>query len=256
MKANEVIKKVLFADLDGTLIDTISGGTFPKGIWDMTFKLGVLDAIKVLKPECIMIVSNQGGIEQGFVDEAKFKYKLDYIVEAIEEYTGIPTGQMYCTSNDRNNTFRKPNTGMLETIIDHCIVDDNNHKYEKHEMLMIGDASGKQGQFSDSDKKTAENYGIDYMDIDDFVQLYANKAPKSKFVYPDKLYARCKDNKMLDISYAPQMMKGAKSGIGNYDNYIKFEDGTWIDLDPSEQLKPAFNVNEGDKVKVIVIKED
>ena len=53
-----------------------------------------------------------------------------------------------------------------------------------------------------------------------------------------------------------QMMKDAKSGVGNYDNYIKFEDGTWIDLDPSEQLKPAFNVNEGDKVKVIVIKEE
>ena len=42
---------------------------------------------------------------------------------------------------------------------------------DKDEMLMIGDASGKQCQFSDSDKKTAENYGIDYMDIDDFVQL-------------------------------------------------------------------------------------
>ncbi len=52
-----------------------------------------------------------------------------------------------------------------------------------------------------------------------------------------------------------QMMKDAKSGIGNYDNYIKFDDGTWIDLDPSEQLKPAFNVNEGDKVKVIVVDE-
>ena len=34
---------------------------------------------------------------------------------------------------------------------------------------MIGDASGKEGQFSDSDKKTAENFGIDYMDVDDFV---------------------------------------------------------------------------------------
>ncbi len=52
-----------------------------------------------------------------------------------------------------------------------------------------------------------------------------------------------------------QMMKDAKSGIGNYDNYIKFEDGTWIDLDPSMQLKPAFNVNVNDKVKVIVTKE-
>ena len=36
-------------------------------------------------------------------------------------------------------------------------------------LLMIGDASGKEGQFSDSDKKTAENFGIDYMDVDDFV---------------------------------------------------------------------------------------
>ncbi len=35
--------------------------------------------------------------------------------------------------------------------------------------------------------------------------MKANKA-KSKFVYPDKLYARCKDNKTLDISYAPQNM--------------------------------------------------
>lgn len=53
-----------------------------------------------------------------------------------------------------------------------------------------------------------------------------------------------------------KMMKGAKSGIGNYDNYINLEDGTWIDLDPSMQKKPAFNVSEGDKVKVIVIKEE
>lgn len=34
---------------------------------------------------------------------------------------------------------------------------------------MIGDASGKDGQWSDADKKTAENFGIDYMDVTDFV---------------------------------------------------------------------------------------
>ena len=36
---------------------------------------------------------------------------------------------------------------------------------------MIGDASGKPGQFSDSDKRTAENFGIDYLDIEDFLKL-------------------------------------------------------------------------------------
>ena len=39
----------------------------------------------------------------------------------------------------------------------------------KNELLMIGDASGKEGQFSDSDKKCAENFGIDYMDVNDFL---------------------------------------------------------------------------------------
>lgn len=39
-------------------------------------------------------------------------------------------------------------------------------------MFMIGDASGKPGQFSDSDKKTAENFGIDYIDVEDFVKTF------------------------------------------------------------------------------------
>lgn len=40
--------------------------------------------------------------------------------------------------------------------------------------------------------------------------MKANEAPKSKFVYPDKLYARCKDNKTLDMSYAPQNMEAVE----------------------------------------------
>ena len=45
---------------------------------------------------------------------------------------------------------------------------------DKSEMLMIGDASGKPGQFSDSDKKTAENFGIDYLDVEDFCKTNFN----------------------------------------------------------------------------------
>ena len=54
-----------------------------------------------------------------------------------------------------------------------------------------------------------------------------------------------------------QLMKGAKNGVvcdGN--DYIKFDDGTWIELDPTMQLNPAFVLKDGDKVKVIVLKED
>ena len=79
-------KNIIFCDLDGTLIETISGETFPKGIWDMKLRFDVLDAIKKLKPEYVLIVSNQGGIESGFVDAQKFDEKLSYIIKAIGEY--------------------------------------------------------------------------------------------------------------------------------------------------------------------------
>lgn len=40
--------------------------------------------------------------------------------------------------------------------------------------------------------------------------MKVNKAQKSKFVYPDKLYARCKDNNTFDISYVPQNMEAVE----------------------------------------------
>ena len=167
---NEILKNknIIFCDLDGTLIETISGETFPKGIWDMKIRFDVLDAIKKQNPEYILIVSNQGGIESGFVDAQKFQTKLSYIIKAIDEYCDCECYAMYCDTNNKSDPYRKPNTKMLETLLKDYVGDDI--EYIKQKSLMIGDASGKEGQFSDSDKKTAENFGIDYMDVDDFVK--------------------------------------------------------------------------------------
>lgn len=53
-----------------------------------------------------------------------------------------------------------------------------------------------------------------------------------------------------------ELIKGAKSGVVSEEgDFIEFEDGTAIDLDPSMQLNPAFVHMSGDKVKVIIIKE-
>ena len=169
MNENLKNKKILFCDLDGTLIETISGSTFPKGIWDMQFRFDVLDAICKLDPEYILIVSNQGGIESGFVDRHDFKSKSEYITRAIREYCECKCYSIYCETNVKTDIYRKPNTGMLENLIERYVGDDV--EYIKQKSLMIGDASGKEGQFSDSDKKTAENFEIDYMDVDDFVKI-------------------------------------------------------------------------------------
>ena len=158
---------VIFSDLDGTLINTISGGTFPKGIWDMKIRFEVLYKIKEIKPEYLFIVTNQGGIESGFVNAYNFRAKLEYITRAISEYCDCKCYGTYCSSNDKLNPHCKPNTGMLEDLLKNTV--GYNFNYIKSISLMIGDASGKEGQFSDSDKKTAENYCIDYMDVDDFV---------------------------------------------------------------------------------------
>lgn len=162
-------KIVLFCDLDGTLINTISGETFPKGIWDMKLRFDVLNKIKEITPKYLLIVSNQGGIESGFVDADYFRAKSEYIIRAISEYCDCECYAMYCETNDKSDPYRKPNTGMLEYILKRYIGDD--FECVKQKSLMIGDASGKKGQFSNSDKKTAENFGIDYMDVEDFVNV-------------------------------------------------------------------------------------
>lgn len=165
-----MVKKyeILFADLDGTLIETISGETFPQGIWDMKLRFDVLDKIKELNPKHLFIISNQGGIEYGYISENWFKIKMNYIVCAIRAYLSNENVRgMWCPSNDKSHPLRKPNTGMIEELLATFVGDD--FDYIKTKTLMIGDASGKEGQFSDSDKKAAENFGCDYLDVEDFI---------------------------------------------------------------------------------------
>lgn len=66
--------------------------------------------------------------------------------------------------------------GMIKEYMDFIEYMNNDEDEEEKivydTILMIGDASGKEGQFSDSDKKTAENFGCEYMDVDDFMDKY------------------------------------------------------------------------------------
>lgn len=175
MTPNIVNKKVVFIDLDDTLIRTRSGKTFPQGIWDMELNLGVFDALKALRPKAVCVVSNQGGIEAGYVDVLLFQSKLMYVLDSLKDYlkTEKPYVEArYCPSTAEDNHMRKPNPGMLEAIFS-TISERIGEEVTKEDCVMIGDASGKEGDYSDSDRKTAENFGIDYMDVEKFVSLYS-----------------------------------------------------------------------------------
>lgn len=79
-------QKVLLCDLDGTLIETKSGKTFPVDENDWKFKEWIKEAIQEYNPRYIFIISNQGGIVGGFVDEIKFLAKLDTIMDEIRTW--------------------------------------------------------------------------------------------------------------------------------------------------------------------------
>ncbi len=164
-------KDIVFIDLDSTLIETVSGKTFPlsiidcKPIWKV-WKL-LKNWAKNANRKCyIFIVSNQGGIEKGLVKEEYFSCKINYISAALLDYIkneNLIVDCVYCPTENKEDNDRKPNIGMLEKSI-HC------HQLEyidKNKMVMIGDAGGREGDFSSSDLDCAINFGIDYLDVDD-----------------------------------------------------------------------------------------
>ena len=172
--------KLLITDLDGTLIETVSGDTFPKGIWDMKIKLYVFEAIKNYAPDDILIISNQGGIEKGFVDKEMFEYKFDYISSALEDYTNISVYNFYCDNNDKDNINRKPNTGMIDQYMDYIkFINDNVDEENKiiyDTIMMIGDAyRERRGSSPTPIRRRRETSGCEYMDVDDFVYKYNNR---------------------------------------------------------------------------------
>jgi DNA 3'-phosphatase len=157
-------KKVLFIDLDDTLIKTVSGETFPKDVTDFQIRKEVVDRIRSMQGlQRVAIVSNQGGIPE-FVTEEDFKAKLKAIEFFIFVYCGVAVSSHYCIGMDKTNPRRKPNIGMFEEVMEALPFTLK----KKECMLMVGDASGKDGDFSVSDKKAAEDFGIDYMDVEDF----------------------------------------------------------------------------------------
>lgn len=152
----------LVLDLDGTLIETIQGNPFPKGVWDMRIKWDAWDGIGYLlrNVNSILIASNQGGISIGKVNESCFKAKILYVAAALRDYLKykydleVVVDTRYCPSN-KPCDMRKPNIGMLSNSFVGLTPKDS--------ILFIGDAT---------DKRCAENFGVDYMDVRDFIKDY------------------------------------------------------------------------------------
>lgn len=163
--------KILFADMDGTLIETKSGEDHPVDINDWRLKEDVISKIYDLGIAVLFIVSNQGGIEKGYFTKDDITKKFKRICNAIETFNGkgycpFLVDFDFCPSSSKSDPSRKPNTMMLEKFFKLY-----GSKYNKTDCMMIGDASGGVDDFDDYDIKCAENFGCDYLDVDDFLKL-------------------------------------------------------------------------------------
>lgn len=133
-------KRILLFDFDGTLIETASGNTFATDLTDMRIKMDVvnksLDLMQENGVKVFAIVSNQGGVEAGFVSGADIEAKIEYVLRCVHDLAvkrgirGVLYEKRLCYSNDEQNPMRKPNTVMRGM----------NFSQLKGCSLMVGDA--------------------------------------------------------------------------------------------------------------------
>lgn len=95
-------------------------------------------------------------------------------IKRTTEYKTVPESvrQEYKTL-EKLGFINSKNAELTGRIIRY-VNDSNKVKEENIEALRFmkkaWETFGKEGQFSDSDKKTAENFGIDYLDVEDFIK--------------------------------------------------------------------------------------
>ena len=111
-------KKVLFIDLDGTLIKTISGKTFPEDITDFRIQLPVLDKIK----ENNAIIQNEYGEE--FSWEQFIKDEIGYCLYVGEKTIKTKDGdKTICFDSHRTYCQRHPEEGNYVAGTNREIID-------------------------------------------------------------------------------------------------------------------------------------
>ena len=134
--------KMAMFDYDWTLVKPLSNGTFSKSVDDwrwITEKVPEILEKYYDNGYCIVIISNQ---------TRNTKMKLQQIINVLSTLK-IPS----LISVGYEDIDKKPNRTMFDLI-------KKDKKIDMNKSFYVGDALGRQGDWSDSDKKFAENIDI------------------------------------------------------------------------------------------------
>lgn len=164
-------KKIIFCDLLDNLMESLQCngklGVQPRGIFDIRLKFEVWDKIACFGPEYVFALTNQNLVPDS-QQAVVFSTMTEYLMYSLAEYLRLPYQNCQCFTKigfDLNNPLTKPGTGLIEKALSGI------GRYRKEDMLVIGSMSGMANQ-SDRDKRMAEKFGIDYIDVGELLGIY------------------------------------------------------------------------------------
>ena len=175
---NGTVKMAGF-DMDGTLIDTMSGRTFPRDAGDWKWKYD--NVRKKLnkyyeKKYQIIIVTNQAGIKDSDAKLQVFKNKIELMEASICESYPALQFIIYCMTH--KDIHRKPHPKIFKNVSFDTM------------SFFCGDGAGRPGDHTDADIKFAHNIGV-------------------RFRTPENIF--CKNTDTPTISYPVNLDKKNRS---------------------------------------------
>jgi polynucleotide 3'-phosphatase len=162
-------------DLDGTLINTKSGSKFSRGPNDWKwFNDKVVPSLRLIETP-IVIFTNQGAViaQKTSRSYISFTAKVKQILDEMDKL-GLDVNRVWvCASPKKSSKYkgsnackfmkmRKPDIGMFEGFSTEVV------QVDKGQSVYVGDAAGRKGDFSDSDKQFAINCGMKFQTPEEF----------------------------------------------------------------------------------------
>jgi bifunctional polynucleotide phosphatase/kinase len=186
LKLNNWNNIVIF-DLDNTIIKTKSGKVFPDSSTDWIFNYNnVVETFNKLDKTIFGIISNHKGIKTN-KQLNDWQIKLNSIMKQINFH--------FVFASLTDNRYRKPMVGSWEYIKENFLKGLN---ITNNEIIYVGDACGRDGDFSDTDIKFAYNSGFKFNTPERFFNI---KIPKqiASITYPElEYYTKTEFNKIMN----------------------------------------------------------
>lgn len=154
--SNCLSRNVVFITLE-SIVKTKSGDEYPRHPYDWTYRDGVIHALLCYVAKRVYILSNQDGIELGYIDETCAGEIAKSVAETVRIHTRAKVEYMYCRTMNTLNPMRMPDTGMVDYF-----ANVDSIRYE--EALFVGT--------DDVARECANRCGCAYLDVNDFVEKY------------------------------------------------------------------------------------